>query len=94
MKFVVTILFAKFEATDFSFEKSGGVYVLKRPCANNCCSSRYSLSKYTQPPKACTANSLSSAEVKPKVSSKKIKIGTSIGIKLSLRRCIKNAYFG
>lgn len=89
MKFIVTILFANLEASNVLFEKSGGTYVLKRPCANNCCSSKYSLSKYIHPPKACTANSLSSAGVKPKLSPKKIKISE----KLLLKNYIKNIYF-
>lgn len=67
-KFIITILFANLEPADASVEKSGGIYVLKRACANNCCSRKCSLSKYMHPPKACTANSLSSAGLKPKVS--------------------------
>lgn len=62
---MITILLANFKV---SFEKSGGVYVLKRACASSCCSSRHSLSRCIHPPNAYTANSLSSAGVKPKLS--------------------------
>lgn len=93
---MITILFANFKVPEVSIEKSGGVYVLKRACASSCCSSRHSLSRCTHPPKACTANSLSSAGVKPKLSPLKKKEkdinANKFQVQLLLRKRIKEIY--